>query len=428
MLLVFTKKQTPRIVYTFKHICTHMLGVEVKFTSKIEDFIGHDGPKMSYGRQPLGNELFFQNVPLLFEQGFSDIEPTVQEWGSTVGFFKVTDKSALPYDIFAASFYLLSRYEEYSPHVKDSEGRFPATESLAYKSNFIHQPVVDFWVERFRSVLKERFNTITFKNKLFKLSTIVAVEEAYKYKRKGIMRSVVGGLRDLVTLRLGSVFNRLRTLFFLKKDDYDVFEKLVDFSKKHNVKFKYMFQLSDFSAKDRNVNHNRKNFHSLIKSMADYNEVGLLSGHNSTIEKSVLRKEKKRLENIMNRPLKSMLNAKYPMNLPETQNHIADLEIPHTFSMGYPEYVGFRANTCSPFLFYDINLERVTPVRLHPYVFNSLCVSPENFKEVSEKLLQVKSAINRLEGEMNLVFNNVDFSTQTTANAYLDLIIQLNET
>ena len=231
-----------------------------------------------------------------------------------------------------------------------------------------------------------------------------------------------------MTLRLGSVFNRLRTLLFLKKDDYDVFEKLVGFSKKHNVKFKYMFQLSDFSAKDRNVNHNRKNFHSLIKSMADYNEVGLLSGHNSTIEKSVLRKEKKRLENIMNRPLKSMLNAKYPMNLPETQNHIADLEIPHTFSMGYPEYVGFRANTCSPFLFYDINLERVTPVRLHPYVFNSLCVSPENFKEVSEKLLQVKSAINRLEGEMNLVFNNVDFSTQTTANAYLDLIIQLNET
>ena len=61
-------------------------------------------------------------------------------------------------------------------------------------------------------------------------------------------------------------------------------------------------------------------------------------------------------------------------------------------------------------------------------MFNRLCVSPEKFKEVSEKLLQVKSAINRLEGEMNLVFNNVDFSTQTTANAYLDLIIQLNET
>ena len=55
-----------------------MLGVEVKFTSKIEDFIGHDGPKMSYGRQPLGNELFFQNVPLLFEQGFSDIEPSTR--------------------------------------------------------------------------------------------------------------------------------------------------------------------------------------------------------------------------------------------------------------------------------------------------------------------------------------------------------------
>ena len=42
-----------------------MLGVEVKFTSKIEDFIGHDGPKMSYGRQPLGNELFFSKRTLI---------------------------------------------------------------------------------------------------------------------------------------------------------------------------------------------------------------------------------------------------------------------------------------------------------------------------------------------------------------------------
>ena len=41
-------------------------------------------------------------------------------------FFEQTENSALPFDVFAAGFYLLSRYEEYLPHIKDRFHRFPA--------------------------------------------------------------------------------------------------------------------------------------------------------------------------------------------------------------------------------------------------------------------------------------------------------------
>lgn len=428
MLLIFIKKKTPRVTYTFKHIFTNLIGWEIDFTSKIEDFIGHDGPKLSYGKQPLGNELFFQSSPLLFEQGFSDVEPNVQTWGNTIGIFKVMDKSALPYDIFAATFYLLSRYEEYSPHVKDAMGRFPAIESLAFKANFLHIPVVDFWVERLRSILKERFPTMQHKQKIFKQQTIIAVEEAYKYKHKGIMRSIAGGFRDLALLKLKWVFRRINVLLLIQKDEFDVFNNLVQFAKNHQIAFKYMFQLSDFSAYDKNISHNRKYFQSLIKSMADYNEVGLLSGKFSTVDVATLRKEKRRMESIVNRPLKSLLNYKYPMNLPETQNYIAEVEIPNTYSMGYPETIGFRASTCAPFLFYDINLERITPIRIHSYVFNSLCLAHTDFKETADSLLEIKTTLKHLNGEMNLIFRNEDFAETDKANQYLDLIIRLNET
>jgi len=72
MLLVYTHKITPRLKYTFKHICKRILGLEVKFTSKVEDFIAHDSLKMSYTKQPLSNELFVRSHSLLFEQGLSD--------------------------------------------------------------------------------------------------------------------------------------------------------------------------------------------------------------------------------------------------------------------------------------------------------------------------------------------------------------------
>src|SRR5204863_517356 len=42
-----------------------------------------------------------------------------------------------PFDIFAASFYLLSRYEEYLPHQKDIYGRYAHQNSLAFKENVL---------------------------------------------------------------------------------------------------------------------------------------------------------------------------------------------------------------------------------------------------------------------------------------------------
>ena len=87
MLLIYTQKITPRIIYIFKHICTNMLGISIRFTSKIEEFIAHDGMKLSYGKQALGNELFIQNTGLLMEQGLSEVEIKVQPWGESICFF-----------------------------------------------------------------------------------------------------------------------------------------------------------------------------------------------------------------------------------------------------------------------------------------------------------------------------------------------------
>ncbi len=162
MLLVYTHNITPRLKYIFKHICTRILGLEVSFTTKIEEFIAHDSLKMSYTKQQLGNEFFIKSHDILFEQGLNDIEINVQNWGQTKCFFFNGEKSAMPFDIFAASFYLLSRYEEYLPHVKDEYGRFLATESIAFKHGFLHQPVVDIWAYKFKEALQVQFPELCF--------------------------------------------------------------------------------------------------------------------------------------------------------------------------------------------------------------------------------------------------------------------------
>ena len=65
MLLIYTHKITPRLTFTFKHLFTHILNLQVSFTSKIEEFIAHEGLKFSYTRQALGNEMFVKSNELL---------------------------------------------------------------------------------------------------------------------------------------------------------------------------------------------------------------------------------------------------------------------------------------------------------------------------------------------------------------------------
>ena len=167
MILVYTHKITPRVRYIFKHIFTRILLTPVSFTSKVEEFVAHNGPKISYTKVPLGKEFFIRSNELLFEQGVNDLEINISKWDETPCFFNTGSNSSIPFDIFAASFYLISRYEEYLPHVRDVHERFTAEQSLAYKFRFLEKPVVDIWALKLKDILKERFPEYHFPEREF---------------------------------------------------------------------------------------------------------------------------------------------------------------------------------------------------------------------------------------------------------------------
>lgn len=427
MLLIYTQTITPRITYTFKHICTHILGISIKFTSKIEEFIAHEGMKLSYGKQNLGNEIFIQNVDLLLEQGLSDIEIKVQEWEDVSCFFGVSENSSIPFDIFAASFYLLSRYEEYLPHVKDREGRFPASESLAYQESFLDVPVIDVWALKFKKILQRKFQDHDMPERKFSTENIISVTEAFCYRKKGVVRALVGFFLDLVQLKPKYLIDRIKVMLRMKKDPYNTFDDIIDFLKRYKVPMKFMFQLSDFSTYDRNINHNRLELQSLIKSVADYAEVGLQPGYYANQEIKILKDEKYRLEAILKRPVTSALNSKYNLLLPDTYNNMAELEINNDYSMGFPEAFGFRAGTCTSFLFYDLNFEITTPLQVHPYAINIEAAKHLTETEIEYKVREIKRQVKVVGGELISVFTNRDFSEYTNARRNYSILRNLNE-
>jgi len=407
-LLIYTHKVTPRLTYVFKHICTRILGVKVSFTTVVEEFIAHQGLKMSYTKQPLAKELFIQSHYLLFEEGVSDVEISIKSWKDTKCFFPCGLRSSLPYDIFAASFYLLSRYEEYLPYVPDDFGRFPPEESIAYKYNFLKSPVIDIWAYDFKAILKERFPDYIFVEKKFEFKPIIDVPVAYKYQRKGVVRTIGGTIKDVVNFDVSALYNRCLVLFKLRKDPYDTFKWLVNNHRKRQLKPIFFFLLGDYTSYDKSINFQNKHFVSLIKSVSDYFEVGLKGSYLALDDKEVLKEEKNRFETIFNIPLTHTKNSFSKLKLPLVYRNLIDLEISSDYTMGYVSEAGFRAGTCTPFYFYDLDYEMQTPLKV-----NSFCVLDYVFKNKITVLNEIKrlmDEVKNVNGTFNIVVHNYTFS------------------
>jgi len=62
-------------------------------------------------------------------------------------FLETTDGFECGLDMIASSFFMLSRWEEYISPVKDAHGRFPATASLAFRAGFLQRPVVNEYLD-----------------------------------------------------------------------------------------------------------------------------------------------------------------------------------------------------------------------------------------------------------------------------------------
>lgn len=409
MLLIYTQKVTPRIDYSFKHICTRILKIPVDFTTTIEAFIAYQGPKISYGKQPLGNEVFIYAHGLLNQQGFEDVEISVRPWNNTVGFFPSIEKSSLPFDIFAAAFYLLSRYEEYLPHVKDELGRFPATESLAYKEGFLKQPVVDVWAYEFKEILMEAFPEMEFPKKQLSIHNVIEAKRPFEFLQRGVLRNILGFGGDLWKLKLGRFFLRIRVLLGLRKDPYDTFSWMLNNARYSASKLTVFFLLGEAFSYREDFNTKRQTFKSLVKYVADYCEVGLMFSFYSVEEYEKLKQERFQLEEITHRTLQSSTNDRQLINLPLVYRNLVELEVKNDFTMFYYNEIGFRAGTCTPFLFYDLDYEIKTPLVLQPVIGKSLALTLGKEKDTEGTIMQVYNWVKQVDGTFLFFFSNRDF-------------------
>ena len=415
MILIYTKLINPRIKYIFNHIFCNRLGIKIDFTSSEKDFIKHESFKMSYNDHQINDEFYIKPSQILLSSKIEEIDVNVENWDGIPIFFVDQKNPFFKFDIFGASFYLISRYEEYLIHLKDDFGRFDATSSVAYKHRFLNKPIVDFWIDRFKLKFLDFNPKINFKKHSFSLVTCLEVPCSYDFKGKGLLRTFGGILRDILRFDIYRLYRRATVLLNLVKDPLDNYYEWINMNKKNDIDTKVFFLISDFSRYDRNLSFYSKLFKEKIKDVADFCEVSLLSSFLSINNKKTIKSEKKRLESVVNKDVNKIRQNLIKLDIPISYRNFASLGFKEDYSLQYYDLPGFRASTSNSFYFFDLENEMETKLLIKP-----VCISDRVLKIYKKPILarqiieEITRYVKKINGEMILVLNNSIISDYST--------------
>ena len=408
MLLIFLQANTPRTEYVFNLVFVQLLGIEYTLTNDAALFEDHQGAKIIYAGKPLASGIFIRCCPLLFENGIRKVNVPVEKRDGFPILFPNDASCSLGFDIFAAVFYMVSRYEEYLLFTPDMHGRFNAGESLAFQHHFLEFPVVNTWAWQLRDVLLEQFPSLEFKKPVFSSIVTYDIDIAYKFLGRSLLRSTGSAVKDVLRLDIKNIYDRFRALS-TKNDPWDVYDNLKETIRVNNLTTIVFFLLGDYARYDKNIPADQPLMQQLIRHISSFSDIGIHPSYPSSVVDGKIAAEKNTLEKIANKKITKSRQHYLRFQLPGTYRRLLQAGIREDYSMGFTGAPGFRAGICSPFYFYDLENETATDLKLFPVTFMEgtfmeyMKISP---REALENITRLIGRIQKVNGTFISIWHN----------------------
>lgn len=414
-MLIYTETITPRLQYIAEFSGKLLMGKPFELTTDRELFLRSGAEKINYssGRNN-STEFWLRPHSLLFENSITDQVIQCSEMDGYSTFFKT--EGDWPFDIFAASFYLLSRYEEYLPHEKDMYGRYAHENSLAYKEKFLGVPLVNIWWNNFKNALRDRFPSFGTPLPAFTFLPTYDIDIAWSYKQKGWQRNLGGLIQSTFRGEWEQNAERLSVLRKKQKDPYDSYGWLNKLHENYRVKPYYFFLVADPRGKyDKNISPRRKEMQQLIRDHFIRYPIGIHPSWRSGDEHELLKKEIDTLSRITGSGCLSARQHYIRFDLPGTFRRLLDAGIRYDFSMGYGSINGFRASVTTPFYWYDLLNEKQTELMLFPFCYmeaNSFYEQRFSSQQALEEMREYRKIVKSVGGTLITIWHNHFLGTE----------------
>ena len=398
MLLAYVEQITPRIQYIFRFIGRELFETNIQLTSDINYYKAQFVPKLNYSKSEIEEgEFYIEPVGLLFENDLRQQQIDCFDLNFHKTFFAV--RGDLPFDIFAASFYLISRYEEWLFRVNNPGQSFNPEQSIAFQESFLSEPLVNIWINELRSALEARFPEMVFHRRSFRQILTYDIRAAYQ------LRYAPGAVRyrrliaHLVKAKFKKLADEWRIMNGKSADPYDFFEKLDALHLYCRVKPYFFFNVSQQYINDNKLL--QQEISRLVEYYASNFRIGLLWNSRSTDDKDWV-------EVVTEQELTSARHPGYHHSTIDYYNKLVRENLQDDFSMGYTTMNGFRASVCSTFYWYDFQTESETDLKIFPVCFRDLSAIESGLKAAQgyQQLMGYYNIVKKLNGILVTSWSN----------------------
>jgi len=403
---IYSVEDVPRLRFIANILLADILGLSWEvITDKRK--LGKS-PVINYSSEDIIGALQVIPDSLLFEKGIKTREVVVDAWNGLPVFFKTSSDSDFSFDIFAASFFLVTRYEEYLEFIPDKYGRFSASSSVAFKNGFLDIPIIEIWAKEMAKAFLKCFPTLTFKRNDYSALLTLDIDQPFAYLGKNILRSIGGLIRD-VRQNAEGVSDRYRIVIKGEKDPYEVLDYITEKIENSNCDTRFFFPVGDHSDFDKNPSWKNSEYRKLIRKIAAKFKSGLHPSFYSIEKYDIIKMESIRLNTILSTEVTLSRFHYIRFFMPQSYRDIYKAGITEDYSMGYPDEPGFRAGIARPYYFYDVSEDIQTNLKIIPFqvmdvtLYNYKNLDPAGSREIILKLI---NQTRRVGGQFVSIWHN----------------------
>ncbi|MBP7514100.1 MAG: polysaccharide deacetylase family protein [Flavobacteriales bacterium] len=362
MLHVLLETPSPRARYVVRHVFERMLGWQVIFVASREELRSSPGARLSYGAVPVHDAF---NIPSIgwFDTPSKHTRPGFEGKGRDLVLFPRGPRA----DVFAAVFHLIALEAEYLPYTKDEHERTVADELPLVTAQAHEFPMVDIWVRKLAQELKVSFSELPEPRRAYRHVLTVDMDNGLKYAARSWQRAMGASAKDLASGRVTRFFERWNVRMGNTEDPYASFvDRLSEVRSKVDRMIAFVLTRGE-GRFDHAARIDHPVFLDLLERLAQMAEIGLHPSYESSRDERIIGREREQLVKATGRSIVLSRQHFLRWRMPDTFRALLANGVIEDHSIGFSDRVGFRAGTCTPFPWYDLERDEETPLMLHPF-------------------------------------------------------------
>lgn len=346
-------------------------------------------------------------------------------------------------DIFATTFFLLSRWEEIVITKRDNHERFPSEESYVVKHKIEHRPIINEYAEFLGNILFNLDNSLkrfTRNSNIFVSCDVDIPFEFTKFTIKILAKRLYHGI-----IKQRSLTNSLQSLanFFLSyfgNFKYDIFYKnikwIISENNKHGNKVAFYFipKKTHIHFDKTSIPVSEKRMKKLLNDIiSSGNEIGIHPGYMTYNNGQIFNES----FDLLKRSLKSLESESVltggrqhflRYDVITTPGLYESVGLKYDSSLGFADRPGFRCGICNEFNMFDILNKKVLTVKQRPLILMECSVISKRYMglgysdEAINKMIKYKNICYKYGGDFTLLWHNAHFTNVKDKEFYLKLI------